>query len=269
MKQKQFLTIGDVSKIMNVHIKSLRYYDKIGILKPAYTDLETNYRYYLPSQLGVVQAIQFCVEIGIPLKRFSAFYAGNKISTLRLLEEAQELAVQKIQTIQTGLSLMEELHGTIQKNDLLEKNNQAMEYDLDEKRYMVEEVKRQYGGEPETEMELNRILSRLQMEALRRGLKTGLSYGYLYIYRGKEILQRYVYAEVYGNNMAEQEDILAFPAMTCKAVCVTETSIETAPEIFPEEFQEHIDTAVFETEIVSGVFNTQKPKYELRCCAIV
>ena len=32
----QYLSIGKVSKMKNVSIKSLRYYDKIGILKPAF-----------------------------------------------------------------------------------------------------------------------------------------------------------------------------------------------------------------------------------------
>ena len=33
---KEYLTIGEVSKMKGVGIKSLRYYDRLGILKPAY-----------------------------------------------------------------------------------------------------------------------------------------------------------------------------------------------------------------------------------------
>ena len=42
----QYMSIGKVSKLKNVSIKSLRYYDQIGILKPAFVNTETNYRYY-------------------------------------------------------------------------------------------------------------------------------------------------------------------------------------------------------------------------------
>mgnify|MGYP004571771149 CR=1 FL=1 len=35
------LSIGEFSKIANVHIKSLRYYDKLGVLKPIYVDPKT------------------------------------------------------------------------------------------------------------------------------------------------------------------------------------------------------------------------------------
>lgn len=34
MDKKHLLTIGNISKQTGVHIKSLRYYDKIGILPP-------------------------------------------------------------------------------------------------------------------------------------------------------------------------------------------------------------------------------------------
>ena len=48
---KGYLSIGKVAKLKNVSIKSLRYYDEIGIFKPALTDHTTGYRYYKESQL--------------------------------------------------------------------------------------------------------------------------------------------------------------------------------------------------------------------------
>ena len=43
---KGYLSIGAVSKRKGVSIKSLRYYDRIGVLRPAYINKDTNYRYY-------------------------------------------------------------------------------------------------------------------------------------------------------------------------------------------------------------------------------
>ena len=39
----QYMSIGKVAKLKNVSIKSLRYYDQIGILKPAFVNTETNW----------------------------------------------------------------------------------------------------------------------------------------------------------------------------------------------------------------------------------
>ena len=62
----QYLSIGKVSKMKNVSIKSLRYYDKIGILKPAFINAETNYRYYTEEQLYLLDAVTLCIKLGIP-----------------------------------------------------------------------------------------------------------------------------------------------------------------------------------------------------------
>ena len=39
--------IGKFSKITKTTIKTLRYYDEVDLLKPAYIDLENKYRYYI------------------------------------------------------------------------------------------------------------------------------------------------------------------------------------------------------------------------------
>jgi len=42
--------IGDFSRISQVSVKTLRYYDEIGLLKPAHVDRFTGYRYYSVDQ---------------------------------------------------------------------------------------------------------------------------------------------------------------------------------------------------------------------------
>ena len=66
--KKNLLTIGDISKKTGCSIKSLRYYDSIGLLKPIYVDPNTNYRYYNFEQTKIVEIIQLCIFLDIPLK---------------------------------------------------------------------------------------------------------------------------------------------------------------------------------------------------------
>lgn len=84
MKRKNLLSIGELSKITGVHIKALRYYDSLGILTPAYVNPDSGYRYYSFCQKAVVDAIQFCVDLDIPLKHFHCFIqdSGHAISLL-------------------------------------------------------------------------------------------------------------------------------------------------------------------------------------------
>ena len=48
---KEYLTIGEVARIKKVSIKSLRYYEHIGILIPEKINPENGYRYYSREQL--------------------------------------------------------------------------------------------------------------------------------------------------------------------------------------------------------------------------
>ncbi len=74
---KKYLSIGEVSKIKRVSHTSLRYYDEIGILTPAYTNPENGYRYYSNSQMLKLDLIIISIELGIPLKDLSHYIQEN------------------------------------------------------------------------------------------------------------------------------------------------------------------------------------------------
>ena len=46
MEKKKYYTIGEVSKMCDIPVKTLRYYDDIGLIKPNAKNSSTNYRYY-------------------------------------------------------------------------------------------------------------------------------------------------------------------------------------------------------------------------------
>ena len=61
------LKIGEFSKLSRVSVRMLRYYDAIGLLKPAETDRFTDYRYYSEAQLPVVCRITALRDMGFSL----------------------------------------------------------------------------------------------------------------------------------------------------------------------------------------------------------
>ena len=104
----QYMSIGKVSKLKNVSIKSLRYYDQIGILKPAFVNTETNYRYYTEEQLYLLDAITVCIKLGIPLKDLNNYVEGTSINLQKLLYDGKILAEQKILDIHNCLAALQE-----------------------------------------------------------------------------------------------------------------------------------------------------------------
>lgn len=61
------LKIGDFSKLSRVSVRMLRYYDEIGLLKPAEIDRFTDYRYYSEAQLPTVCRITALRDMGFGL----------------------------------------------------------------------------------------------------------------------------------------------------------------------------------------------------------
>ena len=105
---KYGFTISEFAKLRDININSLRYYEKIGVLKPAYTDPDTGYRYYTPDQLSVLDAILLCINLDIPLKQLSEYKDENSyILNDKLYKAGKELAKNKIKQIQTELDKIE------------------------------------------------------------------------------------------------------------------------------------------------------------------
>lgn len=66
--QKGTYSIGKVSSLCNVSIKTLRYYDEIGLLIPDYRKDDSNYRYYTHEQILTLFIIRRLRNLGVPLK---------------------------------------------------------------------------------------------------------------------------------------------------------------------------------------------------------
>ncbi|GGA75176.1 MerR family transcriptional regulator [Ornithinibacillus halotolerans] len=81
-------TIGIFSKICNVPVKTLRYYDDIDLLKPSYIDDETNYRYYDYDKIESVKIIMLFKGLNIPLAEIKNIIASaEQIKWNSILDE--------------------------------------------------------------------------------------------------------------------------------------------------------------------------------------
>ena len=63
-----YFLIGEISKLTNVPIQTLRYYDKMGLLKPSYINKQNNYRYYSLNQFIKIDLLKQCKLMGLSLK---------------------------------------------------------------------------------------------------------------------------------------------------------------------------------------------------------
>ncbi|QRG70247.1 MerR family transcriptional regulator [Brevibacillus choshinensis] len=89
--------IGEVSKLFQIDIRTLRYYDDIHLLKPAHVDDRTGYRYYSIEQFEQLITILYLKALNIPLKQVKQFLENRDIDhILQLLEEQQKETEKRI-----------------------------------------------------------------------------------------------------------------------------------------------------------------------------
>ena len=101
MDKDELYSIGDVAKLLGISVPHLRYYDKIDLLRPTYTNPETGYRYYSYIQLSMLDRILYLESIGLSLLEIKTVFATGNVNTLlpylqKELTEKEE-ALQKLQ----------------------------------------------------------------------------------------------------------------------------------------------------------------------------
>ena len=95
MGQARKFSIREVSEICNIPRKTLRYYDEIGLVVPAFRDESNRYRYYGKDQIITLCIIRKLRKMGFGLKAIQCIITGNTATELERnietkLEELEE-----------------------------------------------------------------------------------------------------------------------------------------------------------------------------------
>jgi len=101
---KDYFKIGEVSKLFNTNIRTLRYYDAIGLLTPEYVDEDTGYRYYSTKQFERLNTIKYLRALNMPIEKIKLFFENKDIDQLLSLLQSQKEEItrqqEKLQLIQ-------------------------------------------------------------------------------------------------------------------------------------------------------------------------
>lgn len=257
---KYLLSIGEVSAITGVHISSLRYYDKIGILKPAYVDPFTNYRYYSFSQTEIVYAIQACVSLDIPLKEYHNFTDSDNenINAEKLLNYAMIKANEKLKKIKSEIKEIKHYQSDIERSKKIINASEPIPFTASEKHYYVRKINK---NSNDTEY---RSLDKLPHIVETHGYKLGDDFGFLYFY-GENSIERYQFVEVELQKKPKSENIITIPKGTYYAKLATPDKIKSAHIEFKELFDKNKSRTVVLTELLTESIDVNNIMYELRC----
>jgi len=92
------LKIGEFSKLSLLSVKTLRFYEEEGLLKPAFVDSWTGYRYYETSQLFEAAQIKAYRQLGLSIGQTKAILSG---------EDKRAILEQKVQELESERDMIE------------------------------------------------------------------------------------------------------------------------------------------------------------------
>jgi DNA-binding transcriptional MerR regulator len=83
VRNVDLLPIGKMAALNHTSVQTLRYYDKLGLLKPIYVDEETNYRYYDIKQSAILDMIQYMKSLGMSLEHIKEQFDKENIKEIQ------------------------------------------------------------------------------------------------------------------------------------------------------------------------------------------
>jgi DNA-binding transcriptional MerR regulator len=115
------IRIGEFSKLVQVPVATLRYYDQVGLLKPSEVDRMTGYRYYSTAQLPRLHRILALKGLGFSLEQIGVVLAEGLtpeqmrgMLRLRHAQISEQLADMQNRLVEVEVRLQQ-----IEREDLL------------------------------------------------------------------------------------------------------------------------------------------------------
>ncbi len=104
---KHYYRIGEISRLYNIGPDSLRYYEKLGILKPHRG--ENDYRMYHIHDLWRLNVIRDLRELGFSMERIREYLDNRSLSnTENMLQEELDIIRERMKSLETLQSNIED-----------------------------------------------------------------------------------------------------------------------------------------------------------------
>ena len=134
------LQIKEFSELTGVSVRTLHYYDEIGLLKPCYVDEQNSYRFYDEASLERMQEILFYRELDFPLKSIAEILASPNYDKQKALAKQKRLLTLKKDRLERLIAALEQAA----KGEITMSAFDNSEYETARQQY-EDEVKQRWG----------------------------------------------------------------------------------------------------------------------------
>lgn len=105
---KEYYRIGETADLMGITTQTLRFYDKIGLVKPVKIDPRTGYRYYAYEQFHFIDRIKYLQSLGMPLDDIKEVMLSKKVERLLpFLDQQKKVLEQEEKKIRHQIEMVD------------------------------------------------------------------------------------------------------------------------------------------------------------------
>ena len=101
------MLIKEFAEFTGVSVRTLHYYDEIGLLRPASIDKVTGYRFYNEASLIRMQEILFYRELDFSLKSIGEILSSSSYDKDKALQEQKQLLILKKERLERLISVID------------------------------------------------------------------------------------------------------------------------------------------------------------------
>lgn len=180
-------TVKELAELAGISSRTIRYYDKIGLLKPQRINAN-GYRVYGNQEVALLQQILFYKELEFPLEEIRKFLQDPEYNEQEALEEQKKLMIQKRDRIERLMCTLEQTLQEMKgertmsneekfeafKQEQLKENNERYEKELKEL-YDEETIRKsneKFENMTEDEMETFQLIAKQILEELKVARET-------------------------------------------------------------------------------------------------
>lgn len=258
-------TIGEVSKIKNISIDALRHYDKIGLLKPEYVDEKTNYRYYGANQFFLIELIQYCKSLEIPLLQIKALLKeSNQDSFTSFLMQQKDNINSKINDYLQMLILIDNISKKVADYNTSKKEKGTYFKHVPQRNIVYSEYDGTHRG---TNSQIT--YSQLYNSIAQANMHISYHGGFIHSVEHHQITTKYIFESV--SEFCGETDLATKVLPSGNYLCITycEDNFNERLDLLLQEMEKKQITSklIIDTYFLDGEFHSKDYLYEIQVLA--
>lgn len=206
-----YFSIGEISKRFSLSTQTLRLYDKLGLLNPAYINEATGYRYYSIDQFVKLECIKRCKTMGLSLEEIKELI-GNDSS----IEAMLELTRKQKRVVRHKIKELKAMEN--QLNDFEEKIKESLKVGFNKFIFIQHQertfLKYNYTSTTQEELEVNLRKVFLEVESKYGTLdsEVGFTISYKDILKHNKVVFKNILVDLFHNENIVDENSVKIPA---------------------------------------------------------